>query len=150
MKPISRREWLQGSLLTGAVLGLPVLQTAAGAAFARPGAEPADDDDGAAALTRSALLRELNTSFVAWRGFGRPVGLRLVGVGDPATAVAAGTVGSENCFSALFEGAPYAPLGQGTYTLSHPVLGRLHLFLVPVGRPGRVNTYELAVNRIAA
>lgn len=146
--PISRREWLQAGLLTGAVVGMPVLQRAARAATARGTDEP--PDDGAAVLTRSLLLRELNTSFLVWRGFARPVALRLVQVGDASSAASAGTAGSENCFSALFEGATYAPLAQGTYTVSHATLGRLALFLVPVGRPGRALTYEVAVNRVTA
>lgn len=150
--PISRREWLRSGLLTGAVLGMPVLQRATAAAGR--GETTAAAEDGAL-LTRSTLLRELNTRFVVWRPLARPVGLRLVQVTDPTVASAtaattAGIAGDENCFSAFFEGSSYAPLEQGTYTLSHPTLGRLNLFLVPVGRPGRVRTYELAVNRIAA
>lgn len=145
---ISRREWLQAGLLTGAALGVPGLHDALAAAVAdRQGAaRPQDETE---FLTRSLLARELNTSFVAWRGTRRPVGLRLVRVSDTDTAAAAGTVGSEDCFSASFQGAAYAPLEQGTYKLSHATLGSLTLFLVPVGQSGRVRTYELTVNRVA-
>lgn len=150
MTPFSRRAWLKSGVLAGAALGLPVLQRAAEAATRRGRSEPAVADADAAALTRSLLLGELNTSFVVWRGLARPVGLRLLQVGDTASAAAAGTVGSESCFSAIFEGATYAPLAQGTYTVTHAALGRLRLFLVPVGRPGRALMYEVSVNRLQA
>lgn len=146
MNPISRRAWLKIGMLTGAVLSAPVLQQVARAATSRPPLEPRT---GTADLTRSILLAELDTRFVVWRGFARPVGLRLVHVGDASSAVTAGTTGSEDCYSAFFEGAPHALLEQGTYTVSHARLGRLTLFLVPVGRPARAVTYELAVNRVA-
>lgn len=45
-------------------------------------------------------------------------------------------------FSLLFEGPADAPIGQGLVPLEHDDLGRLELFLVPVG-PG---SYEAAFN----
>lgn len=145
--PISRRDWLKSGLITGAVVGLPFFQRASGATARLA---PAQRDAEGETLTRSRLLQETGTRFVVWRGAGRPVGLRLVSVADPASAAAAGTLGSEDCFSAFFEGVAYAPIAQGTYRVTHATLGTLTLFLVPVGRPAKVRTYELAVNRRTA
>jgi hypothetical protein len=41
----------------------------------------------------------------------------------------------ENPFSLDFTGAADRPLGQGLYELSHPVLGTVAIFVVPLG-PG--------------
>jgi hypothetical protein len=48
----------------------------------------------------------------------------------PGRAGPGGRVG----FSLVFRAATPAAWGQGTYPLTHPRLGRLDLFLVPVGR----------------
>jgi hypothetical protein len=138
----SRRACLKLGVLTGAVLSLPSLQIAAAAA-----ALESSEGTSGGLLTRSLLAQELNTRFVVWRPGARPVALRLATVGDPEHAGASGVRADEHCFSATFEGAVHAPLGQGTYRVTHATLGDLALFLVPVGRLGRVRTYELAVNR---
>ncbi len=138
----SRRACLKLGVLAGAALGLPKWQTAAAAA-----GEESISADGGGDLTRSLLEREMNTRFVVWRAAARPVALRLTSVGDPAHTTSPHRAGDEQCFSATFEGAAYAPVSQGTYRVTHAALGELTLFLVPVGRPGRVRTYELAVNR---
>jgi hypothetical protein len=141
----SRRACLKLGVLTGAVLSLPILQKNARATHA---GERAGAPEGAA-LTRSLLAREVDTRFVVWRGAQRPVALRLTHVGDPTLSPAPGAVSAEECFSATFEGAEHAPVAQGTYRVTHDALGELLLFLVPVGPPGRVRTYELSVNRRA-
>lgn len=41
--------------------------------------------------------------------------------------------GRSEPFSCLFRGPAESRLGQGTHVLAHPALGRLALFLVPVG-----------------
>ncbi len=138
----SRRACLKLGVLTGAALGLSNWQTGAWSADL----VDAPNEEGTL-LTRSTLAREMNTRFVVWRSAARPVALRLASVGDAAHASAVGRVEDEQCFSATFEGALHAPVPQGTYRVTHGTLGELTLFLVPVGRPGRVRLYELAVNR---
>ena len=54
--------------------------------------------------------------------------------------------GSDDAFGLFFEGAPGG--GQGTYTFDHPVMGRFRLFLTPVGRPSRKQTYEAVIDRL--
>lgn len=97
-------------------------------------------------LTRTVLNGQLNTYF---RVGGRKTAsfLELVAVNDLASAVANGTVGSELSFSAVFRGPAGAPLAQQTYPLQHRMLGKLSLFLVPVGPAGRSQEYEAVFYR---
>jgi hypothetical protein len=97
-------------------------------------------------LTRSVLSGQLRTPF-AVEGQGKRLSLRLVEVGDLASAQAAGTVGSDLSFAALWSGPAGVPLPQRTYRLNHPQLGAFAIFLVPVGRPGKVRYYEAVFNR---
>lgn len=50
--------------------------------------------------------------------------------------------GRSEPFSCLFRGPVESPLAQGTHTLLHPELGRVELFLVPVGPADGGLTYE--------
>ena len=96
-------------------------------------------------LTRSVLSSQLRTPF-AVEGAKR-LSLQLIEVSDLPSAQAAGTVGSDWCFSALWSGPSALPLSQRTYRLDHPQLGAFSVFLVPVGRPARVRYYEAVFNR---
>ncbi len=70
--------------------------------------------------------------------------LKLVTVRDLRSSP--GLVPSPGCFSLLFDGA--TGLRQGSYPISHVVLGSTVLFVVPVGAPnGARQLYEIVVNR---
>ena len=56
--------------------------------------------------------------------------------------------GEFESFSLLFEGPKDRPLSQGLFELSHPGLGALEIFLVPVGVDG-TRHYEAVFNRSA-
>ena len=45
-------------------------------------------------------------------------------------------------FSLLFRGGPSPPLAQGIHALEHAQLGRLELFLVPLGPDAEGQRYE--------
>jgi hypothetical protein len=53
-------------------------------------------------------------------------------------------------FSLMFRGHANAKLGQETYMIEHPRLGSFPLFLVPVGRARKGQSFEAVVNRIPA
>ena len=53
---------------------------------------------------------------------------------------------SEDAFGLLFDGPPGSD--QGTYTFEHPAIGRFRMFVTPVGRPWKVQTYEAIVDRL--
>jgi hypothetical protein len=50
-------------------------------------------------------------------------------------------------FSLLFQGPAKHPLSDGTYTLRHAALGRIDLFISPVGRPADEAVYEACFSR---
>lgn len=51
-------------------------------------------------------------------------------------------------FSVIFHGPVEIPLRQGTYLLEHERLGKIELFLVPVGPEGGHLRYEAVFNRV--
>ncbi len=76
--------------------------------------------------------RQVNTPFFVQAG---PQLVRLVLVAAdtfPAASPAAEDAGNEK-FSLLFRGPVQPPLGQDTYRLDHRRLGRLEIFIVPIG-----------------
>jgi hypothetical protein len=97
-------------------------------------------------LTRSVLNGQLHTYF---RVGGRKSAsfLELVAVNDLASAATTGTAGSELSFSAVFRGPLKARLPQQTHPLQHRLLGKLSVFLVPVGLAGRLQEYEAVFYR---
>ena len=56
---------------------------------------------------------------------------------------------SGSAFTLLFGGSAPKAFGDGIYTLVHPSLGSISLFLVPVGRAVAGQRYEAVVNRRA-
>ena len=136
---VSRREWVKAGMAFGAAAFLP---GSAEAALTRPrrGAPSTD-----AVFTRSAFETQRNRLF---RVQGEASVLRLVDIRDPLSARAAGNAGSQKCFSLTFRGPRSGRLEQGTYTVQNGRFGTFELFLVPVGRPGRLVSYEAAYNLI--
>lgn len=55
-------------------------------------------------------------------------------------------IGLRQPFSLFFEGRPEAALDQGTYWLSHPVLGELFLFIVPISADSQARRYQAVFN----
>ena len=128
---VSRREILKASAWAGAALLVPLDDALAQRAVRELPAEAYGDV--LYRLTRSAFQSALNSTFsVRSRGrLGRSQALRLVDVSDVSAAVAAGTVGHEECFAVRFLGSGAARLGQGTYAVRHKTLGSMQIFLVP-------------------
>jgi len=132
----TRRLFLKLGTITGAAALVPV----------RSGAVPAGGPGLPAGGTRGLFLSELHQAFVV-EGQGTPLRLVLDSVRDPDVLGAPGLAGHPECFSAAFLGPANAPLRQGTHRLVNRGLGRMDVFLVPVGRPrdGR-QAYEAAFN----
>lgn len=65
--------------------------------------------------------------------------LRLAGASPAGDGAAPG---GRSPFSLLFCGPSDRPLDQGIHELTHPALGDLALFLVPVGRAGDELQFE--------
>jgi hypothetical protein len=49
-------------------------------------------------------------------------------------------------FALTFVLPPEVPVGQGTFCLTHPKLGAIELFMVPVGKDAKGNRYEAIFN----
>jgi hypothetical protein len=133
----TRRRFVELATISGAAALVP---DALGAA-ARPRAAEAPSSG-----TRGRFASQLGEPFLTEDGHGARVRLVLVEVSDPAVLGAPGLGGHPECFSASFLG-PAGGLRQGTHAVASAGLGRLSLFLVPVGRPDRgVQRYEAAFN----
>jgi hypothetical protein len=131
----TRRLFLKLGTITGAAALVP----------GRSGAVPAGEAGLPAGGTRGLFLSELHQPFVVEGA--APLRLVLDSVSDPDVLGAPGLAGHPECFSASFLGPADTPLRQGTHRLANRGLGRMDVFLVPVGRPrdGR-QAYEAAFN----
>jgi hypothetical protein len=135
---LTRREALRAGAVT--VLAGFAASTVTGAPAAgsvrRPAARPHP-------LSRSRFAPLVGTQF---RVTG-PSGSRSVRlVGAPAPVGAAGAA-AERRFTLRFEDRARRPLREGIYTVRHPRIGAVELFLAPVG--SRTGCYEAVVNRLA-
>ena len=83
----------------------------------------------------------VNAVFAVHDTEGRTQSLRLIQVARPASeAQSAG-----DSFALLFQGRVSRPLTQDTYSFEHTRLGRLEMFIVPVGRNDQRHSYYEAV-----
>jgi hypothetical protein len=64
----------------------------------------------------------------------------------PRAATLAKYRGSDDAFGLTFDGPPGGE--QGTYTFAHPTIGRFAMFITPVGRPSKLQTYEAVIDRL--
>ena len=87
-------------------------------------------------LAASAFEPHVGEAFTLWAA-GVPVPLVL----DAVSRVA----GSDDSFALAFHAA--AALGQGTYPVEHATVGRMVLFLVPVGHDASGALVEAVFNR---
>lgn len=94
--------------------------------------------------TEEEFRRHLGTKFGVRAEAPRPIELELAEVkGYTPQAVEPG--GMER-FSLFFYGPGDVMLNQGTFTLDHPAMGELILFMVPVGRDPQGFRYEVVFN----
>jgi len=94
--------------------------------------------------TEEEFRRHLGTKFGVRVQAPRPVELELAEV-KSFRAGANEPSGMER-FSVFFYGPGDLMLPQGTFTLEHPSMGELLLFMVPVGRDERGFRYEVVFN----
>ena len=88
-------------------------------------------------MMREDFEAHLNTTFRLLRGEAEPLELELVDI-----AGGGGSFPNSYSFSLLFRGGSHFVLSQHIFTLEHPALGTLDLFLVPVGREPDGYRYE--------
>jgi len=90
-------------------------------------------------LTHQTFAKEQGSAFELDYGAAAPLALELV----EATAGKPSSVGSRRTpFSLLFRGPHQPVLPQKIYALAHERLGRLEIFIVPLGLDGEGMRYE--------
>ena len=141
----SRRTLLK----TGVLAGFAWLLTSPLAQADEPPSPAPARDVPTRPVTRSLLQPHVGEVFRVETGTGSTVVLTLAEVGDLPSARAAGAVGSDQSFAAVFQTTAGTMLSQGTYDLRHAKLGTLTMFLVPVDRPSTTASYEAIFNRQA-
>jgi hypothetical protein len=77
----------------------------------------------------------------------RPARLRLVGIRNSDTRSEESQAGDPKCFVLTFTGRS-APLGQDTYSVSHPVLGKFELFISEAALIEGEYSYVAVINRL--
>jgi len=140
----SRRKFLKAGLLAALFAAVP-LKNVLGQSWKdqsdNPGAGSQDPNDPLANYSKATFKSYLNSIFQLQTGTGI-VEVTLLQVDDLPAAK-----GGE-CFSLLFRGGSRA-LGQDTFTINHPALGRFQLFLVPVGTDQNgAQGYLATINRL--
>ncbi len=96
-------------------------------------------------LTRDHFEQELGTTFEIPFDDGSIYGLELVETRD--VFAGGNREGKRQAFAIAFLGASSRYPKQGTYPLQHPELGRLSLFIVPLG-PDPKNTSRMRFEAI--
>ena len=92
-------------------------------------------------MRREDFEPHLNTTFRLLHGGPEPLELELVEITGGEDAYE-----DSYSFSLFFRGGPHFLLQQHTFTLDHPALGTLDLFLVPVARDPEGFRYEAVFN----
>jgi hypothetical protein len=110
-----------------------------------------------AALKRSTFTRYNGDHFTAANDYGAPVLLNLFKIEDLRAqrdlfakrrlAESEEAQLKEESFSLIFRGPLDERLRQRTYQMTHHALGKLELFLVPVGKDDGARYYEAVFNR---
>jgi hypothetical protein len=98
----------------------------------------------AATPTAEEFRQHLGTRFAVRLDTPRPVELELTEVKDYNAQ--ANEPATMERYSLFFHGPDDIMLNQGTFTLEHPSMGELTLFMVPVAREPQGFRYEVVFN----
>lgn len=105
-------------------------------------------------LSFASFSKCVGSTFIVQRGTGRNTPLELIRARlQPATRLASAKApdARHEKFSLIFRGPHSAALDQNTYTFEHRQMGRLEMFIVPVGVKDEKHGYYQAVfNRRSA
>ena len=94
--------------------------------------------------TAEEFRKHLGTRFGVRLDTPRPVELELAEVKDYTPQ--ANEQSKMERFSLYFQGPGDIMLNQGTFTLEHPLMGELLLFIVPISRDPQGFRYEVVFN----
>lgn len=154
---ISRRKFVRAGALVFVAAGIPVAASgsqrpsgAAGLLSSALGLQtPSPHGVGPTRLTRDLFTPHLNSQFRI-RVEERTVKVQLIKISDEkAAGITEGVeIAGKESFSLIFLGMGPTSLEQQTYEVEHDEMGKLNLFLVPVGRNTGTQHYQAAFTRI--
>ena len=146
---ISRRKFVEAApIVAGAVLGLQ--NVALGQKIGPKPSLPPVGTDTLSRLSWNSFLPYEGTEFIFQSGE-REVPLRLESMVDtrPSNLEHIEKNNGE-CFMLRFVGPGKMPLRQGTFDVSHFILGDFRLFITEGGQVKRNNYYTAVINRIVS
>jgi len=135
----SRRNFLVAALGAGGAAALGQVTTGWGWLWPGSGAT---GDNSAETLTRQTFVPLIGATFTLRPASGGAVSAKL----DRVDARPNPPRTSGEAFSLLFTRPRQNRLAQGTYTVEHPSIGSIPLFVVPVGRAEKAHDYEVVIN----
>lgn len=153
---ISRRKFVRAGALVFVAAGIPSAangsqsQSGAGLLSSALGLQtPSPHGVGPTRLTRDLFTPHLNSQFRI-RVEERTVKVQLIKISDEKAAgiIEGVEIAGKEAFSLVFLGMGPTSLEQQTYEVEHDAMGKLNLFLVPVGRNTGTQHYEAAFTRI--
>lgn len=100
-------------------------------------------------ITRTMFTQNLKTKFGVSLSGSKLTTMTLVEVNDlnqPST-MNNGTT-NRDCYSLVFSDRSNRTLGQNTYNIEHPTLGKFQLFIVQGGQNGSETRYTGVINRV--
>ena len=97
---------------------------------------------GLAQLSRDNFAAQLDSNFRVLGAEGVVCKIALIELRDGRAAA------RQEQFALTFRGPRDRFLGQGTFLVEHPALGRFDLFLAPVGQEAEGYLYEAVFNRL--
>jgi hypothetical protein len=93
-------------------------------------------------LSRDSLAANVDSIFRVQLAQGETREIRLIELCDGRSTP------RQEQFALTFRGPLHGFLGQGTFPVEHPVLGRFDLFLAPIGQKPDGFLYEAVFNRL--
>jgi hypothetical protein len=141
---LSRRQFISGAAVSaGAGMAPGFVSRAAAAALDGGKTNPvAVPRTGPVNLTRADFAPHVGSPFRVRLSPIRRISVTLTEATDGAPKSPGRSGARGEAFSLLFAGARRTAFAQETYRVDHAAMGDLTLFLVPVGRPGRTQTYQ--------
>jgi hypothetical protein len=168
LQPLARRHFLRASVRAGLGLGMLCVGTALVPAqdLPRPSRQrgggyfplpPEAASDPLLKLTRASFAHYNGDYFETIQDTGEKLIISLLRIEDlPSQRELRTKRGltnkrveqiKEESFSLIFRGPVAIPLRQRIHRLTHPALGEMELFLVPVGQDDGSRYYEVVFNR---
>ena len=106
-------------------------------------------NDPLATITRAMYLQNMGSKFAFSRRGVKVADMTLWAINNlNPPFVPDKPTSTRECFSLVFQGPASPNLGQNTFAVDHPKLGKFNLFIVPGITSGFYRHYEATINRV--